>query len=70
MISERSLSKPNSRALPTKKTAGSYSRFMSEIAAHGGWENLKQVEHYTKSVRRQKLLEKCGEFMPNRAEKK
>ena len=41
---------------------------MSEIAAHGGWDNLKQVEHYTKSVRRQKLLENVVSRRQNRAE--
>ena len=40
----------------------------SEIAAHGGWDNLKQVEHYTKSVRRQKLLENVVSRRQNRAE--
>ena len=29
----------------------------SEIAALGGWDNLKQVETNTKSARRQKLAE-------------
>ena len=40
----------------------------SEIAALGGWDNLKQVEHYTKSVRRQKLLENVVSRRQNRAE--
>ena len=41
----------------------------SEIAAHGGWDNLKQVEHCTKSVRRQKLIENVVSRRQNRAEK-
>ena len=41
----------------------------SEIAAHGGWDNLKQVETYTKSARRQKLLENVVSRRQNMAEK-
>ena len=41
----------------------------SEIAALGGWDNLKQVETYTKSARRQKLAENVVSRRQKRAEK-
>ena len=40
----------------------------SEIAALGGWDNLKQVETYTKSARRQKLAENVVSRRQKRAE--
>ena len=40
----------------------------SEIAALGGWDNLKQVETYTKSARRQKLAENVVIRRQKRAE--
>ena len=41
----------------------------SEIAALDGWDNLKQVETYTKSARRQKLAENVVSRRQERAEK-
>ena len=40
----------------------------SEIAAHGSWDILKQVEHYVKSMRRQKLLENVVSRCQKRSE--
>ena len=40
----------------------------SQIAALGGWDNLKQVETYTKSARRQKLAEDVVSRRQKRAE--
>ncbi len=40
----------------------------SAIAALGGWDNLKQVETYTKSARRRKLAEDMWSRRQNRAE--
>ena len=40
----------------------------SEIAAHGGWDNLKRVEHCTKSVRRKKAPENAVSRRQKRAE--
>ena len=44
-------------------------RSTSAITALGGWDNLKQVETYTKSARRQKLAEDMYSRRQNRAEK-
>ena len=41
----------------------------SEIAALGGWDNLKQVETYTKSARRQRLAEDVVSRRQNMADK-
>ena len=40
----------------------------SQIAALGGWDNLKQVETCTKSARRQKLAEDVVSRRQKRAE--